>query len=121
MEWNSSPSSHSWQLLAQPWLHLKSVPDATVYIDPKCGADPLPLYGGKTAALITDNNLGVVFYGNVDCTGDEYEVRGPVPGEKCCNLEELLDFEPMCKDIICRKVSSCPIVDLLFILMRFIL
>lgn len=87
----------------------------------QCGSNPLPFYGGKTAALISDNKLGVVFYKNLDCTGEEYyEVKGPVPEEKCYNLKELLPFEPMCIYIICAKVS-CHIVILIFsILMRLI-
>ena len=56
----------------------------------KCGNKPIPFYGGKTAALITDNKMGVVFYEKVDCTGEDYyKVRRPVPEKKCYDLEHM--------------------------------
>ena len=68
----------------------------------KCGVNPISFNGRKAAALITDNKMGVVFYEKVDCTGEEYyEVRGPVPGKKCYNLEQLLYYEPLCIKIVC--------------------
>ena len=68
------------------------------------------------SAIITDNEHGVAFYGSVGCTGEAYyEVRGPVLGEKCYNLVELLGFVPNLKRlrIICQEVS-CHIALLLF-------
>ena len=64
------------------------------------------------SALITDNKEGVVFYANEGCTGKEYEVIGPVPGEKCYNFKALFDFEPRCIGIFCEEEvsSSCHIV-----------
>ena len=59
-----------------------------------------------TYALITDNKEGVVFYDSEDCTGKEYEVKGPVPGKKCYDLDMLLPFVPRCIDIVCGDSGS---------------
>ena len=76
-----------------------------------------------TSALITDNKAGVVFYENEGCTGKEYEVIGPVLGEKCYDLKALFDFEPRCIGIFCgdSEEVSCHIVTVVLwsILTRF--
>lgn len=66
----------------------------------KCGTNILFAYGA-TVARITNNKEGVVFYANGDCTGNSYKVKGPVSGELCYNLEELLSFEAKCMYIAC--------------------
>lgn len=74
----------------------------------KCGTNVLPYSNDKKTALITDNENGVWFYQNGDCSGKYHEVEG----DKCYDLTKL-GFQPMCLYIVCEKVS-CHIVILLF-------
>ena len=78
----------------------------------KCGVNPISfndIFDNVTSALITDNEMGVVFYDEKDCNvvndkGEEsltYEVRGPVQGKKCYVLGKLIDFPLLCIKILC--------------------
>lgn len=74
----------------------------------KCGTNVLPNPGKNKAALITDNEEGVIFYRTADCTGKGHEVKG----NKCYNLKKL-GFQAKCLSIVC---VSCHIIILLYYL-----